>query len=78
MRKGVPAIVAVVVLAAQAVATSQSAMPPRSATDVANADIRVVIAKAPADGILDQQIRVVDMGKYNVAVGAGYVNPALR
>ena len=44
-------------------------MPPRSATDVTNADIRAVIAKAPPDGILDQQIRVVDMGKYNVAVG---------
>ena len=28
-----------------------------------------VIANAPPDGILDQQIRVVDMGKYNVAVG---------
>ena len=34
-----------------------------------NADIRATIAKAPADGILDQQIRIVDMGKYNVAVG---------
>jgi mannose-6-phosphate isomerase-like protein (cupin superfamily) len=43
--------------------------PPTSATDVTNADIRATIAKAPADGILDQQIRVVDMGKYNVAVG---------
>ena len=69
MRKGVPAIVAAVVLAVQAVTTSQSAMPPRSATDIPNADLRAVIAHAPADGILDQQIRVVDMGKYNVAVG---------
>jgi mannose-6-phosphate isomerase-like protein (cupin superfamily) len=43
--------------------------PPTSATDVTSADIRATIARAPADGILDQQIRVVDMGKYNVAVG---------
>jgi len=43
--------------------------PPTMATDVTLADIRATIAKAPADGILDQQIRVVDMGKYNVAVG---------
>jgi len=69
MRKGVPVILAAVLLAAEAVTSSQTAMPPRSATDITNADIRAVIAKAPPDGILDQQIRVVDMGKYNVAVG---------
>src|SRR5689334_7539472 len=69
MRKGVAPIIAAVMLLAQAVTTSQSAMPLRSATDITAADIRAVIARAPADGILDQQIRVVDMGKYNVAVG---------
>ncbi len=46
-----------------------AAAPPAAATDVSASDIRAVIAKAPADGIQDQQIRVVDMGKYNVAVG---------
>ena len=69
MRKRASAILAVVLLAAEAVMSSQSSKPPVSATDVTDADIRAVIAKAPADGILDQQIRVVDMGKYNVAVG---------
>jgi mannose-6-phosphate isomerase-like protein (cupin superfamily) len=69
MRKRAAAILAVVLLAAEAVMSSQSSKPPTSATDVTNADIRAVIAKAPPDGILDQQIRVVDMGKYNVAVG---------
>jgi len=48
---------------------SSPGAPPKSASDVTNADIRATIAKAPPDGILDQQIRVVDMGKYNVAVG---------
>jgi mannose-6-phosphate isomerase-like protein (cupin superfamily) len=36
---------------------------------VTNADIRATIRTAPADGVMDQQIRVVDIGKYNVAVG---------
>src|SRR3954462_2196828 len=69
MRKGTLTVLAVGFVAAQAVTSSQSAAPPRSATDITNADIRAVIAKAPPDGIQDQQIRVVDMGKYNVAVG---------
>ncbi len=42
---------------------------PQSATDVTLSNIRATIANAPPDGILDQQIKVVDMGKYNVAVG---------
>src|SRR5579872_5532506 len=51
-------------------ANPQSATrPPQSATDVTLSDVRATIARAPADGILDQQIKVVDMGKYNVAVG---------
>lgn len=69
MRKAALAVLAAVLLAAHAVTSSQSVASPRAATDVTNADIRAVIAKAPPDGILDQQIRVVDMGKYNVAVG---------
>ncbi|HMD36546.1 MAG TPA: cupin domain-containing protein [Vicinamibacterales bacterium] len=43
--------------------------PPTSAVDVTAADIRAVVKQAPAEGVMDQQIRVVDMGKYNVAVG---------
>jgi mannose-6-phosphate isomerase-like protein (cupin superfamily) len=69
MSKAVPALLGVLLLASQAATVSQSAAPPRSATDVTNADLRAVIAKAPPDGVLDQQIRVVDMGKYNVAIG---------
>lgn len=74
MRKGVP-VGAAVFMAAQAVTSSQPAAPPRVATDVTIAEIRAVIAKAPSDGILDQQIRVVDMGKYNVAVGVLHRSP---
>jgi mannose-6-phosphate isomerase-like protein (cupin superfamily) len=53
----------------EAVTRSQSGTPPRSAVDVTNADIRATLKQAPPDGVMDQQIRVVDMGKYNVAVG---------
>jgi hypothetical protein len=34
----------------------------RGVPDVTNADIRAVIAKAPPDGILDQQIRASTWG----------------
>src|SRR5579872_2231955 len=46
-----------------------STRPPTSAVDVTAADVRAVLQQAPAEGVMDQQIRVVDMGKYNVAVG---------
>jgi len=42
---------------------------PPTATDVTKADLDATLARAPAAGVMDQQIRVVDVGKYNVAVG---------
>jgi mannose-6-phosphate isomerase-like protein (cupin superfamily) len=66
-----PIALAVIVIAAlaQAATRAQSSNPPRAAVDVTNADIRATLKQAPADGVMDQQIRVVDLGKYNVAVG---------
>jgi mannose-6-phosphate isomerase-like protein (cupin superfamily) len=76
MRKASLSVLAVLFVAAQAVTSSQSQTQPQSAIrsaqsaiDVPLTDIRATIKAAPADGILDQQIRIVDMGKYNVAVG---------
>lgn len=43
--------------------------PPTAATDVTAADIETVLKNAPPDGVSDQQIKVADMGKYNVALG---------
>lgn len=63
------AMLAILVVLAQAVTRSQSGTPQRSAVDITNADIRATIKTAPADGVMDQQIRVVDIGTYNVAVG---------
>ena len=69
MRPTLLAMLAILFVAAQAVTRSQSGIPQRSAVEVTNADIRATIRTAPADGVMDQQIRVVDIGKYNVAVG---------
>ena len=58
-------LMAVIFIVAQAGVLAQS----RSATDVPKADLEATLARAPAAGVMDQQIRVVDIGKYNVAVG---------
>ena len=49
--------------------TLQSPASPKSAVDVKAADLRATLKQAPPDAVMDQQIRVVDIGKYNVAVG---------
>jgi mannose-6-phosphate isomerase-like protein (cupin superfamily) len=51
------------------VASSAAFAQSPSATDVPKADLEATLARAPAAGVMDQQIRVVDTGKYNVAVG---------
>ena len=50
-----------------AVTYTQTAAPPTIATDITAADVQTVI-KAPTGGG-DRQMKVVDMGKYNVSVG---------
>jgi mannose-6-phosphate isomerase-like protein (cupin superfamily) len=69
MRPTLLVMLAILLAASQAVTQSQSGTAQRSAVDVTNADIRATIKTAPADAVMDQQIRVVDIGKYNVAVG---------
>ena len=69
MQRAILGVLAVLFTWAQAVTLAQSGMPPTSATDVTKADILETLKRAPPDGVADQQIRVVDMGKYNVAVG---------
>ena len=49
---------------------SQSAHAQASAIDITSADIQTVLKYVGKDGGgIDRQIRVVDLGKYNVAVG---------
>jgi mannose-6-phosphate isomerase-like protein (cupin superfamily) len=64
-----PWMAAIAIVALQATTSSQSGMPPRIATDVTKADFDRTLARAPGAGVMDQQIRVVDIGAYNVAVG---------
>jgi mannose-6-phosphate isomerase-like protein (cupin superfamily) len=51
----------------QAVTFSQSPAPPNMAFDILKSDIDLLLKNAPP--AVDQQLRVVDVGKYNVAVG---------
>jgi mannose-6-phosphate isomerase-like protein (cupin superfamily) len=50
-------------------ASAQSTAPPTAATDITQAEFATVLKSMNPDGVSDQQIKVVDIGKYNVAVG---------
>lgn len=64
MKKTMLGVLAVLTLS-PALTSSQEAMPPKSATDVTNAEVLTILKMAHTD----EQIKVVDIGKYNVAVG---------
>jgi len=66
-RRRIPAAVCVLLTMSQAGTFTQSATPPQVATDITAADVQAVI-NAPTGGG-DRQMKVVDMGKYNVSVG---------
>lgn len=55
------------IVAWQTVASSQSGSAPQIAFDIPKADIDTLLKNAPP--AVDQQLRVVDMGKYNLGVG---------
>lgn len=58
------------VLGVGATASAQSSgTPPAIATDITRGESMRVLASMNPDGVSDQQIRVVDIGTYNVAVG---------
>jgi mannose-6-phosphate isomerase-like protein (cupin superfamily) len=42
---------------------------PTAATDITRAEFATILKSMNPDGVADQQIKVVDIGKYNVAVG---------
>lgn len=68
MRYAVTALVFAIALAPVA-ARAQTGTPPTTATDVTRADFATVLKSMNPDGVADQQIKVVDIGRYNVAVG---------
>lgn len=63
------ATIAIVWTGLQTPTLTQSGAPARAAVDVTDAQLRATLKAAPPAGVMDQQIRVVDIGKYNVAVG---------
>ena len=74
MRSIMLSVLAVLFALSQAVTLSQSNAPPTTAIDITNADIEATL-NSP-DGGIDRQIRVVDMGKYNIAVGIIHRGPS--
>jgi mannose-6-phosphate isomerase-like protein (cupin superfamily) len=57
-------------LAAAALAATDAK--PDAATYIPNADVQATLKKAPEVSVTDQQVRVVDVGKVQVAIGAVY------
>ncbi|HKV05021.1 MAG TPA: cupin domain-containing protein [Candidatus Acidoferrales bacterium] len=62
-----------ILLAFSPAAAPQDSVPPKQAIDIPLADIKAVQKTEPP--AVDQQIRVVDMGKYNLAVGVIHRGP---
>jgi mannose-6-phosphate isomerase-like protein (cupin superfamily) len=67
MRRVILGIVGVVLTLSQAATLTQGSLPPTLATDITAAEIQSVL-NAPTGGG-DRQMKVVDIGKYNVSVG---------
>jgi mannose-6-phosphate isomerase-like protein (cupin superfamily) len=57
----------------QGVSFSQSAAPPKEAIDITDADVKEVLKHAPP--AVDQQLKVVDLGAYNLGVGIIHRGP---
>ena len=66
-------ILSVVAVVFTAVTWAESGEPPVVAFDIMKADIDALLKNAPP--AVDQQIRVVDMGKYNLGVGIIHRGP---
>ena len=73
MRRVILGVLAVLFALSQAVTFSQSSMSPTSAIDITNAGIQAVLKNAPP--AVDQQLKIVDLGKLNLAVGVIHRGP---
>lgn len=69
MRPAVFVAAVSVLLVSSAPLVAQTAVPPTSATDISRDEFMTVLKSMNPDGVSDQQIKVVDIGAYNVAVG---------
>jgi len=76
MRKMTLSVVAIAVVLGYQVVRAQSPAPPEApqvAFDITKSDVDLLLKNAPP--AVDQQIRVVDMGKYNLGVGIIHRGP---
>jgi mannose-6-phosphate isomerase-like protein (cupin superfamily) len=64
--------ITILVLLTFGVALAQT--PPKEATDITDAEVKEVLKHASPQAV-DQQLKVVDMGKYNLAVGIIHRGP---
>jgi quercetin dioxygenase-like cupin family protein len=62
-------LITVSCLVLPAAVSGQTGPVPTTATDITRAEFMTVLKSMNPDGVSDQQIKVVDIGKYNVAVG---------
>jgi mannose-6-phosphate isomerase-like protein (cupin superfamily) len=69
MRTAVFVAAASLLLVSSAPLAAQPITPPTSATDISREEFLTVLKSMNPDGVSDQQIKVVDIGAYNVAVG---------
>jgi mannose-6-phosphate isomerase-like protein (cupin superfamily) len=69
MRRAVLVLAAVLSSSLTPRVLTQSPAPPASATDITRAQFATVLKSMNPDGVSDQQLKVVDIGRYNVAVG---------
>jgi mannose-6-phosphate isomerase-like protein (cupin superfamily) len=69
MRRALSVTFVVWICAWASAAMAQTGSPPTSATDIKQAEFTTVLKSMDPAGVSDQQIKVVDIGKYNVAVG---------
>src|SRR5579863_7010337 len=73
MKRVIPSVLAVLFTACQAITWAESPAPPVVAFDIMKADIDLLLKNSPP--AIDQQIRVVDMGEYNLGVGIIHRGP---
>jgi hypothetical protein len=73
MNKIILSVVVLSLTASHAVTWAQTPAPPVVAFDILKADIDLLLKNSPP--AIDQQIRVVDMGQYNLGVGIIHRGP---
>ena len=73
MKSTILPVLAVCLAVCPAIARAESPAPPQVAFDIPKADIDLLLKNAPP--AVDQQIRVVDMGEYNLGVGIIHRGP---